>query len=194
MRGGTAHAPGVQPPSKGSLLRPATSPNSPAGGLWTIGADPGFGSTGSWQTSPTATQKGAATFRPGTSPAWSGSESQKRAHVQSLAQLSREELAERLFVERQVTTRLKDQLVRRYGRTTRRMWLSEPRWNCALKPRRTATRAAECPDGLCGATMQLGQEPARRSRLVERLTVLRLDRLMHLRAAAEAGGCGQSQA
>ena len=95
---------------KGSLQRPATSPIAPVAGLWTIRADLGSGTTGSWCKNTAGTQGGNATRLPST-PAWSGSETQKRAHVQSLAQLTQEELAERLFVERQTTTRLKDQLV-----------------------------------------------------------------------------------
>jgi hypothetical protein len=95
--------------------RPGTSPASP-GYDWTIRADawseerrPASG----WA-SPMAARKHMQSpdgLFGATISAWSGTEAHKRAHVQSLAKLSPEELADRLFAERQLTTRLKDQLV-----------------------------------------------------------------------------------
>jgi hypothetical protein len=110
----SAQLPDDFPPFK-QRPRPGTSPASPTTD-WTIRADalgddrrPGRG----WISPMAARRHMQSPDSPFGAPAsaWSGTEAHRGAHVQSLAKLPPEELADRLFAECQLNSKLRDQLV-----------------------------------------------------------------------------------
>lgn len=104
VKDGAAYQQAVDSPMSWSLpVRPMASRGMSHGSNSFGASSPVAGQLG--QRVPSTAQATAATL-------YTGSEGTRRAHVQSLAKMSREQLAERLFADKQVIVNLRERLVR----------------------------------------------------------------------------------